>query len=95
MGKSIASFGLVPNDLSFFDVENQTRELLAERSITVHEEDLNAITLLNEKQRHAFEVICRSIYENISEAFFVDDPRGTGKSFLYRALLADVRSKGF
>ncbi|XP_027096151.1 ATP-dependent DNA helicase PIF1-like [Coffea arabica] len=95
MGKSIASFGLVPNDLSFFDVENQTRELLAERSITVHEKDLNAITLFNEKQRHAFEVISHLIYENKNRAFFVDGLGGTGKSFLYRALLADVRSKWY
>ncbi|XP_071920599.1 uncharacterized protein [Coffea arabica] len=70
-------------------------ELLAERSITVHEEDLNAISLLNEKQRHAFEIISHRIYENKSGAFFVDGPGGTEKSFLYRALLADVRSKGY
>ncbi|KAF3620382.1 hypothetical protein FXO38_04653 [Capsicum annuum] len=28
-------------------------------------------------------------------AFFIDGPGGTGKSFLYHALLAAVRSKGF
>ncbi|GER52214.1 DNA helicase homolog [Striga asiatica] len=28
-------------------------------------------------------------------AFFIDSPGGTGKSFLYRALLADIRSKGY
>ncbi|XP_027096024.2 uncharacterized protein [Coffea arabica] len=95
MGKSIASFGLVPNDLSSFDVENQTRELLAERSITIREEDLNAISLLNEKQRHAFEIISHRIYENKNGTFFLDGPEGTRKSFLYRALLADIRSKGY
>ena len=78
-----------------FDVENQTRELLPERRITVREEDLNAISLLNEKQRHAFEIISHRIYENKNGAFFVDGPGGTEKSFLYRALLADVRSKGY
>ncbi|XP_027156337.1 uncharacterized protein LOC113757128 [Coffea eugenioides] len=95
MGKSIASFGLVSNDLSSFDVENQTSEWLAERSIIVREEDLNAISLLNEKQRHAFEIISHRIYENKSGAFLVDGPGGIEKSFIYRALLADVRSKGY
>ena len=78
-----------------FDVENQTRELLPERRITVREEDLNAITLLNEKQRHAFEIISHRIYENKNGTFFLDGPEGTRKSFLYRALLADIRSKGY
>ena len=35
------------------------------------------------------------IFSNKSDAFFIDDPGGTGKSFLYRALLATVRYRGF
>uniref|UniRef100_A0A3Q7EVU2 ATP-dependent DNA helicase n=1 Tax=Solanum lycopersicum TaxID=4081 RepID=A0A3Q7EVU2_SOLLC len=31
----------------------------------------------------------------IGRAFFIDGPGGTGKSFLYRALLATVRYRGF
>nr|XP_027126011.1 uncharacterized protein LOC113742372 [Coffea arabica] len=95
MGKNIASFGLLPNNFSFSDVDNQTRDVLAEKSIRVLEEDLNAISLLNQNQRHAFEAISKRVYENKSGAFFVDGPGGTGKSFLYRALLADIRSKGY
>ena len=93
MGKNIASFGLLPNNFSFSDVDNQTRDVLAEKNIKVLEEDLNAISLLNQNQRHAFEVISKRVYENKSGAFFVDGPGGTGKSFLYRALLADIKSK--
>ncbi|XP_027065887.1 uncharacterized protein [Coffea arabica] len=93
MGKNIASFGLLPNNFSFSDVDNQTRDVLAEKNIKVLEEDLNAISLLNLNQTHAFEVISKRVYENKSGAFFVDGPGGTGKSFLYRALLADIKSK--
>ncbi|XP_027098885.2 uncharacterized protein [Coffea arabica] len=95
MGKNIASFGLLPNNYSFSDVENQTRDVLAEKIIKVLEEDLNAISLLNQNQRQAFEVISKRVYENKNGAFFVDGPGETGKSFLYRALLADIRSKGY
>nr|XP_027072056.1 uncharacterized protein LOC113696869 [Coffea arabica] len=77
------------------DIENQTREVLVEKSIKVLKEDLNVISLLNQNQRHAFEVIFKRIYENKSGVFFVDGPGGTGKSFLYRALLVDIRSKGY
>ncbi|XP_027174684.1 uncharacterized protein LOC113774336 [Coffea eugenioides] len=76
-------------------IENQTREVLVEKSIKVLEEDLNAISLLNQNQRHAFEVIFKRIYENKSGVFFVDGPGGTRKSFLYRALLVDIRSKSY
>ncbi|GFP96671.1 hypothetical protein PHJA_001811200 [Phtheirospermum japonicum] len=95
MGKSISSFDLVPNGFSSIDVHNETRELLTKRIIIIREEDLNAISFLNAKQRFAFQIIPQRIFENKAGAFFVDGPGGTGKSFLYRALLADVRSKGY
>ncbi|GKC73401.1 ATP-dependent DNA helicase PIF1-like protein, partial [Tanacetum coccineum] len=42
----------------------------------------------------AFETIIEKAYSSGSGAFFVDGPGGTGKTYLYRALLAEVRSKG-
>ncbi|KAH0680026.1 hypothetical protein KY285_021034 [Solanum tuberosum] len=42
----------------------------------------------------AYNVITDRIFSNKSVAFFVDGPGGTGKTFLYRALLAIVRSMG-
>jgi len=38
----------------------------------------------------AYNVITDIIVSNKSGAFFVDGPGGTGKTFLYRALLATI-----
>ncbi|XP_049387970.1 uncharacterized protein LOC125852282 [Solanum stenotomum] len=43
----------------------------------------------------AYNIILDTILSNKFGAFFIDGPGGTGKSFLYRALLATVRHKGF
>ncbi|XP_070049167.1 uncharacterized protein [Nicotiana tomentosiformis] len=40
-------------------------------------------------------MILDRIFLNRPGAFFIDGPGETGKSFLYRALLATVRHKGF
>ncbi|XP_071713014.1 uncharacterized protein [Rutidosis leptorrhynchoides] len=94
MGKNIHDFNLIPRDLLYADIEDQTREISAEKSIVVLEKDLDAISSLNEKQRIAFETIINKVNSNESGAFFVDGPGCTGKTYLYRALLAKVRSGG-
>ncbi|XP_049397447.1 uncharacterized protein LOC125861631 [Solanum stenotomum] len=43
----------------------------------------------------AYNIILDRVLSNKFGAFFIDGPGGTGKSFLYRALLATVRHKGF
>lgn len=95
MGKRLESYNLIDHQIPNILSEHYTKEVAAERGIVVHPDDLQAIQLLNEGQRAAFEKITAAIYSGQSTAFFVDGPGGTGKSFLYRALLADVRSKGF
>ncbi|XP_071914150.1 uncharacterized protein [Coffea arabica] len=95
MGKNISSYNLVPPSISFTDVENETRELRAERSIAISANDLNAIAMLNTKQKEAFKIISERVYTNKRGAFFIAGLGGTGKTFLYRALLANVRSKAF
>nr|XP_009794570.1 PREDICTED: uncharacterized protein LOC104241324 [Nicotiana sylvestris] len=55
----------------------------------------NNETKLNDDQRKAYDIILDRIFKNKCGAFFIDGPGGTGKTFLYRALLATVRSKGF
>ncbi|OIT35017.1 hypothetical protein A4A49_62119, partial [Nicotiana attenuata] len=42
-----------------------------------------------------YDTIHNRIFSNKSGAFFINGPGGTGKTFLYRVLLAVVRSKGF
>lgn len=50
---------------------------------------------LNPKKLKAYNVIIDRIFSKKPGAFFVDGPGGTGKTFLYRALLATIRSKGY
>nr|GMD14613.1 ATP-dependent DNA helicase PIF1-like [Ipomoea batatas] len=71
-----------------------TNEILHEKNLPVSEADLLAIHKLNACQRAAFKTITDAVLGNKPSAFFVDGPGGTGKTFLYRCLLAFVRSKG-
>ncbi|XP_027177834.1 uncharacterized protein LOC113776981 [Coffea eugenioides] len=95
MGKSIHSYNLILAGFSYENIENETQELRAERNIVISETDLHSIELLNEKQKKAFVVISERIYSDRPGVFFIDGPGGTGKTFLYKALLANVRSKGY
>ena len=75
-------------------MEDETRDIRAEKNIVVCEADLRAIQSLNEKQRIAFNEIIDKVDRKKSGAFFIDGPGGTGKTYLYRALLAKIRSRG-
>ena len=70
------------------------RELSEELSITVAKEDLELYTSLNSEQRLAFDEIMTHVLHQKSMVFFIDGPGGTGKTYLYKALLAKVRSMG-
>ncbi|KAL0339448.1 UNVERIFIED_CONTAM: hypothetical protein Sangu_1466900 [Sesamum angustifolium] len=72
-----------------------TKEYNHERNIEVSEADLLSIDRLNDDQMRAFKIITEKIYSSSSGTYFIDGPGGSGKTFLYRALLADVRSKGY
>ncbi|GAA0187290.1 hypothetical protein LIER_34578 [Lithospermum erythrorhizon] len=68
---------------------------MAEKSIPIPEEDLHAMNYLNVQQTYAFDTIFNTTMMNTGGAFFIDGPGGTGKSFLYKVLLAHIRSKGY
>jgi ATP-dependent DNA helicase PIF1 len=70
------------------------REAREELSVGVDPEHLDIQGSLNEEQRAGFDVIMDHVLNKKSQVFFVDGPGGTGKTFLYKALLATVRSKG-
>jgi ATP-dependent DNA helicase PIF1 len=48
---------------------------------------------LNAEQRSAYDEIMATVCSKQGRLFFVDGPGGTGKTFLYRALLAKLRSQ--
>lgn len=47
---------------------------------------------LNTDKLKAYNEILEAVTQNTSTSFFIDGPGGTGKTFLYRALLATIRS---
>ncbi|XP_027066506.1 ATP-dependent DNA helicase PIF1-like [Coffea arabica] len=64
------------------------------RSLEQMEDDLLTVSQLNTGQKVAYNAIMSEIFWPDSKSFFVDGPRGTGKTFLYRALLATLRTQG-
>nr|XP_027067427.1 uncharacterized protein LOC113693039 [Coffea arabica] len=94
MGKNINMYGLVPRILKFDELDGGTRDTNSELNFKVNEEDIAAISKLNKDQKVAFDTIIDAVFVHCKGSFFIDGPGGTGKTFLYRALLAAIRSKG-
>ncbi|XP_050909555.1 uncharacterized protein LOC127123378 [Lathyrus oleraceus] len=65
-----------------------------ELAIDIPNEDIEYISKLNNDQMIAFNTIMNVIVQKHSGVFFVDGPGGTGKTFLYRTLMASLRSRG-
>ncbi|KAG7980703.1 hypothetical protein I3843_05G196400 [Carya illinoinensis] len=93
MGKDINMYRFVPADIFYGEDEFTNREIDDERVVTIPTEDLLASQVLNSEQKNAYDLILHTLVSNKAGAFFVDGPAGTGKTFLYRALLAEIRSK--
>jgi ATP-dependent DNA helicase PIF1 len=62
--------------------------------ICIDQEHLDIYGSLNKEQREGFDEILQHVRADKNQVFFVDGPRGMGKTFLYKALLAKVRFKG-
>ncbi|XP_019155717.1 PREDICTED: ATP-dependent DNA helicase PIF2-like [Ipomoea nil] len=93
MGKTIEDYNLV-DMLKRSDVPGLiTSEIAHEQDLQVDAADLLAIDKLNVCQRVAFQTILDAVIAGKGAVFFVDGPGGTGKTFLYRCLLAAVRSR--
>ncbi|XP_025664775.1 uncharacterized protein [Arachis hypogaea] len=93
-GKHIAQYNL-PALTSDNDNDNfMPRIIQEEMSIEVPQEDLCSIERLNHDQSAAFRCIMNTVDRRESGVFFVDGPGGAVKTFLYRGIIADLRSKG-
>ena len=79
-----------------FSVDEVSRDYLREpneeRKIGFDPMDLEIIPTLNKEQRSGFDMILSHVLSGKGKVFFVDGPSGTGKTYLYKALLAKVRS---
>ncbi|XP_047262928.1 uncharacterized protein LOC107859447 [Capsicum annuum] len=98
MGRNINEFKLISKNFTPFTfsyrITQESRDIYLEKNIVVTEEDLLLYRKLNKEQHVAYNVILNKIFSNETGVFYIDGPGGTGKTFLYCALLATVRSKG-
>ncbi|AQK86764.1 hypothetical protein ZEAMMB73_Zm00001d038499 [Zea mays] len=93
MGKDIKTFPL-PTIIDKYDDSHGTdREIYEEESIEPTAEDVAMKETLNEEQRSAYDKILSAVDTNNGGVFFVDGPGGTGKTYLYKALFAALRSQ--
>nr|KAJ0223153.1 hypothetical protein LSAT_V11C200065140 [Lactuca sativa] len=94
MSKKLSDYDL-PKVSEHIDLQSRGyREVQEEYSINVEYEDLHARDSLNPDQKFAYDEIMRHVDQNIPGVFFIDGPGGTGKTFLYKALLANIRACG-
>ncbi|KAG6514057.1 hypothetical protein ZIOFF_024396 [Zingiber officinale] len=92
--KKLDDFDLPSISTEFMDDTPLPRIIEDELSIQILDEDLRSIQLLNPQQKMAFDIITQSVVHNESKLFFIDGPGGTGKTFLYRSILAHLRKQG-
>lgn len=93
MGKDINTFPL-PAIIDIYDDSHGTgREIYEEECIEPMTEDVAMKETLNEEQRSAYDKILSVVDTNNGGVFFVDGPGGTGKTYLYKALLAALCSQ--
>lgn len=95
MCKRIENYDIPKLEQSLDDgIISECREICEEKSIIVSPEDLDTQTKLNPEQQQVFKIISERIESGQSGLFFVDGPGGTEKTFLYTALLANIRPRG-
>ncbi|XP_077217970.1 uncharacterized protein LOC143852470 [Tasmannia lanceolata] len=92
MGKKLSEYDLPKLSKECRSNAMLVKEILEEHSIMTPVEDVEAISQLNIDQNHAFKIIMQRIRDGKHGTFFIDRPGGTGKTFLYRALLAKIRA---
>ncbi|XP_073152577.1 uncharacterized protein [Henckelia pumila] len=95
MGKNASMYDLPK--LTMFSKHRdllKSREVIEEQSVPIPATDLDAHHHLNHAQTLAYDMIMDCIDRNSGGLFFVNGPGGTDKTYLYRAILATVRSRG-
>lgn len=93
-GRRITEFDLPTITTTSDDSSSMPRIIQDELTIPMDDEELTLVDQLNNDKKFAYNTIMEVIQHKQAMAFFVDGPGGTGKTFLYRALLASLRSDG-
>ncbi|TVU09088.1 hypothetical protein EJB05_42528, partial [Eragrostis curvula] len=95
MGKDLDGFGLPKLDEKGRKERDHYRELNEEYALGFDEDHLKIMQTLHTEQRAGFDEIMEHVTSEKGQVFFVDGPGGTGKTYLYKALIATVCSMGF
>ncbi|XP_021769711.1 ATP-dependent DNA helicase PIF1-like [Chenopodium quinoa] len=91
MGKSLKTFGLDHLSYNVSDEFRKTRDIENALNTPILEEYINSRARLNAAQLKAFDVIMNHVNEGKGGTFLIDGPGGTGKTFLYNCLYAEIR----
>ncbi|KAK9740788.1 hypothetical protein RND81_03G060200 [Saponaria officinalis] len=95
MGKSFDSFDFGGLTVDADTADQRTMKEIEEGvNISITTDDIDAVKLLNSEQRIAYNLINDTVMRGQSGSFFLDGPGGTGKTFIYSTLLANLRSRG-
>ncbi|KAK9750512.1 hypothetical protein RND81_02G202000 [Saponaria officinalis] len=94
MGKSLKTFGLAHLNEHQDVLLCQSHDILDALNAPIPEQCIMSRDSLNSEQQEAFNIIMKHVRENKPGAFFVDGPGGTGKTYLYNALYAELRLMG-
>ncbi|KAK8940520.1 hypothetical protein KSP39_PZI009962 [Platanthera zijinensis] len=92
--KCITQFDLPQMSAKFQNITNFSILIEDELSLPVSNTDLISISSLNESQSYIFHIITTAIQQGNGGMFFIDGPAGTGKTFLYKSILAHLRKDG-
>ncbi|KAL7186238.1 hypothetical protein ACSBR2_028060 [Camellia fascicularis] len=95
MGKDIKDFNICSDNMISSDNQDTCHEIEEEMNIVVSEVDYQSISLLSSEQKVAFDKILNRDFSGNQGCFFIDGPGATGKTFLYKALLAAIRSNNY
>ncbi|CAK8562420.1 unnamed protein product [Lathyrus sativus] len=93
-GKKIEDYDLPYLPLDTVQGDSIPNVIQEDLVVDIPNEDIEFVAKLNNDQVIMFKTIMNVIDQKHSGVFFVDDPGGTGKTFLYRALMASLRSRG-
>ncbi|XP_022883840.1 uncharacterized protein LOC111400679 [Olea europaea var. sylvestris] len=93
LGKNVNNYAMVSFNVNIDEIEKLRRMVEDE---TIHfdtQGGFDCATTLNKEQQFAYDTIMKKVKLESNGAFFIDDPGGTGKTFLYKALLSGVSSQ--
>jgi hypothetical protein len=94
MDKDIRDYGLLGLDDQDPEQGYHNREVREKYALGVNDSDLSCVQNLNLEQLFGYTEKIDHVINRKGRVFFVNGPGGTSKTFLYRCLIATVRSEG-